>query len=484
MKTYILILLSIAAMLFTALSGVILPGPAAAKDPWLDTKWGFRVGVTVEAGGFERRDKVAEFDINFTELLAKADQGGRFDPASIRVVEVAGGDIVDDEVPYQFDRDADYNASKKAKGLLSILLEGRTAAQSSRLYYVYFDVVGDDFDPPNFPRRVALNTITDLYNFETYRIATDNAVYHYHLTGGGFASMFDVDEKDWIAWNPAPRGEGDHRGIPNMVHPNDGGYFHPGRANVTSSIVLQGPLKATLVSESLDGLWATQWDIYPNFARMTVTKTAAGKAFWLLYEGTPGGKLDLTNDLVTRPGELEPITTTGGESWSGDIPGEEWVFLSDPVVDRSIFLYHSPDDEIVDSYAPSTDKFMTVLGFGRDINSRYLTGRPQYLTIGLVEDTTVEAVASAIHSAERPLGVTMGNPERGPKPPTPTPTISPTPSATPTSTKTPTATPTSTATNTATPTSTPTVTSTPVGPTVTPTPKPGEKLYLPLVVDG
>src|SRR5690606_37969952 len=147
-----------------------------------------------------------------------------------------------------------------------------------------------------------------------------------------------------------------------MVHPSDGGYFHPGRASVDSSITRRGPLKVTIRATSLDGLWSTLWEVYPAYATMSVLQTPPGKKFWLLYEGTPGGKLDLTTDLVTRS---DGMSTAAGESWSGDLSDEEWVFFTDPPLGRSLFVSHRPDDAIVDSYAPSTDKFMTVMGFGR-----------------------------------------------------------------------------------------------------------------------
>lgn len=445
-----------------ALATLRAPQSVSAGDPWWDTLWGYRVAVTVEAGGIARQDRPAEIEVNFTDLLAEADESGKFEIDSLRVVEVEDGEVIDDRVPFQFDRAANYDANNNAAGTLIILLTGNTPADGARRYHVYFDVVGDTFDPPKISNRVTVGTITDAYGFETFRLETVNATYHFHKTGGGFASLFDVDENDWIAWNPAPRGEGDHRGIPNMVNPSDGGYFHPGRTSVDSSITRRGPLKVTIRANSLDGLWTTLWEVYPTYATMSVLQTALGKKFWLLYEGTPGGKLDLTTDLVTRS---DGTSTTAGESWSGDLADEEWVFFTDPPLGRSLFVSHRPDDAIVDSYAPSTDKFMTVMGFGRSGNSRFLEESPRYLTIGLVEETTTEGVAAAINDAEQPPVAVLGETEVGPEPPTPTPsptaTATATPSPTPTDTPSPTATDTPSMTPTVTPSATPTATKTP-----------------------
>lgn len=450
-------------VLFAAILSIQTPDSVAADAPWWDTLWGYRVTVTIDAAGYDRVDKAAEVDVNFTDLLVGLGDSGKFDPDSIRVVEMVGGNVVDDLVPYQFDRASNYNASNNAAGTLVILLTGNTAAAAARQYHVYFDVVGDSFPPLNIPNYVLDKSIVDANGFETLRLVTMNSTYYYHKTGGGFASLYDVDEKDWIGWNPAAGGAGDFRGIPNMVHPKDGGYFHPGRASVNSSVTRRGPLRVTIRSTSQDGNWATQWEIFPSYARMTVQKVAAGKSYWLLYEGTPGGMLNLTTDLVTKS---DGTSAAANVAWTGDIPGEEWVYFTDPSLSRSLYVVHHQEDEIVDSYTPDENGKMTILGFGRSNSSRFLTGLPTEMTFGLVDETSFTGVSAAIHSAYKPLSYTLADAERSPVPPTATPTKAPTEPPTETPTTTPTETPTATPTETptATPTDTPTAT-----PTDTPT---------------
>lgn len=494
------VLIAITLIVCSAVSLVFVSaGRAAANgDPWWDAQWPFRVIVTVDAAGYERAELPAEVPINFTDLLDQVGASGRFDLDSIRVVEVDGGLIVDHNVPYQFDRLPGYDALDNAQGTLVILLTGVTPAEASRTYHVYFDTTGSGYDDPKFPNLVALSTITDTYGYDTFRLNTPAGLYHFHKSGGGFASLFDKDDTDWIAWNPAPRGAGDFRGVPNMVHPNDGGYFHPGRTGVESEALRRGPLKVTIRATSMDGAWATLWEVFPTFARMTVEKVPDGAVYWLLYEGTPGGQLDLATDLVTRS---DGTTTTAGEPWTGDLVGEEWVYFTDPSLDRSLFIVHHLEDEVVDSYAPGTEKLMTVLGFGRSGNARYLTGVSQQITFGLVEDATFAGVQSAIHSAYKPLEVTLSSAQGRPNTPTPsssptplatdtpTPTETPTPPPTATVTQTPTQTPmplpseTATATMTTTPTSTPSPSPTPsatASPTLTP--RVDHRIYMGFVV--
>ncbi|HRN68624.1 MAG TPA: hypothetical protein PK205_01200 [Promineifilum sp.] len=493
---------------FAAVLGIQSPSRVAADTPWWDTLWGYRVAVTVDAAGYDRVDKVAEVDINFTDLLNELGDSGKFDPKSIRVVEVDGGSVIDDLVPFQFDQASTYNANSNAAGTLIILLNGETAAAATRQYHIYFDVAGDSFTPPGVPELISVKTITDNFGFETFRLTGANSTYYFHKTGGGFASLFDVDENDWIGWSTAAGAAGDFRGIPNMIHPSNGGFFHPGRTNVNSSIVRSGPLRVTIRSTSLDGNWATQWDVFPGYARMTVQKVMSDIAYYLIYEGTPGGALDLTTDLVTKS---DGTTAAANVSWTGDIPGDEWVYFTDPSLDRSLFVIHHQQDEIVDSYTTDAGGKMTILGFGRAGNGRFLTGLPTEMTFGLVDESSFAAVAAAIDNAYKPLGYTLADAERSPEPSTATPTHtpteapteapSPTPTETPTSTPTdtptaiptdtpaptdtPTRTPTHTATATETPINTPTATALSAATaTFTATRLPGYDLFLPLVVVG
>ena len=385
---------------------------------WWDAAWAYRAAVTVSAAGYAREEKVADVAINFTDLLDQVGEGSRLDPESLRVVEVDGATVIDDAVPFQFDRAANYNPSSNAAGTLLILLTGATAADETRHYDVYFDVVGSGHTPADFANRVNATTITDAFGYETFRIANDDGIYYYHKTGGGFASLIDVDEKDWIGWNPAPKGAGDFRGVPNMVHPNDGGHFHPGRATVDSGYTRRGPLKATIRSVTLDTLWTTQWEIYPDYARLTVLKVAAGKPYWFLYEGTPGGNLELATDLVVRS---DGATITAGESWTGDLPGEEWVTFADPALGRSFYAIHHEEDEIIDSYTPDELGKMTILGFGRNGNGRFLTGTSHQMTIGLADSTELAGVAPVVHAAYKPLEAAVGPTEQRPATPTPSP---------------------------------------------------------------
>ena len=138
------------------------------------------------------------------------------------------------------------------------------------------------------------------------------------------------------------------------MSPGNGSHFHPGTTTSNSTLVHQGPLKATIKSTTTDGLWEVQWEFYPQFARMTIM--LANTNYWFLYEGTPGGLLD-SNDFVTRSNGTE---TDYLATWSGDLPTQEWAYFSDAQENRSLFLAHHEDDAFVDSYRQLHNR-MTVL---------------------------------------------------------------------------------------------------------------------------
>ena len=379
---------------------------------WWNAGWDYRVPITFLANGTKRFDRPAEVPVNFTALFATLGVAGALDTNSIRVVEIdAGANVIDENVAFQFDKDSGFDAATNAKGKLVVILKGVTNSDAQRRYHLYFDVTGKGFTAPSVPAQVTVSTITDSYEggtktFESFKFETTNATYIYHKTGGGFAKAIDKNGNDWISYNTAAGSAGDFRGIPNLVYPADGGYFHPGRTSVTSTLVSQGPVKVTVRSKTPDDSWITLWEIYPNSARLTVQQAAT--KYWFLYEGTPGGVLEVGTDFVVRSNGTQ---TLASELWSGDLAAPEWVYFSDPNVNRSLYVAHHTDDAAVDSYRPMDDK-MTIFGFGRESSGRFLSVVPNTFTFGLTNGTEFNATAEKISSAYKDLGWSVGDPVR------------------------------------------------------------------------
>lgn len=377
--------------------------PARAADDWAFPDRRLRLPLTIGAGPVGRADKMADVAVDFTQLLAgKGITSSPFAPGSLRVVEVDGsGQVINDSVPFQFDPAPGYNATTNARGTLVLLLAGQTPAGTSRRYQVYFDIVGSEYSQSLVTPRLAFTDGVVDSGFAAYRFTTPAATYVFHKQGGGFARLLDLRGNDWISWNAATGYAGDYRGIPNLVHPRSGGYFHPGRTTSSSSILNQGPLKVTIKSVSADKAWETQWEVYPTYARLTVTK--AGGRYWFLYEGTPGGELTNSDRLVRSNGS----EIGGFGSFAQDLSGEEWVYFRDPAAAQSLFLVHEQEDTVIDSYQSGDDR-MTVFGFGRDNAAAYLNTVPQHFVIGLAPAGGHADLTAAIHAAYKPLTIAVG----------------------------------------------------------------------------
>jgi hypothetical protein len=374
----------------------------------------YRVPIRVGAAGFDREAAMVEVPLDLTQLLKQLGRTAPGTDPSIRIVEVdASGRVIHEMVPVQFDKGADDESRTALQGTLTFMLSGRMAAQAERILHAYFDfrphAATADVEPP----QVTVADNVDHEGQKSFKISTPAATYYYHKRGAGFASIEDRDGNDWLSYNPGdgPASKsgsgGKYRGIPNMVHPE--GHFHPGGEKCSSRLAVSGPVKATIVSESDDGLWACQWDIFPAYARMTVLK--AGHSYWFLYEGTPGGKLDEESDYCVR---CDGTRTAAGVRWDGDISAGtgagEWLYFGDAGMNRVLYLIHHEDDDEIDSYWPMNHE-MTVFGFGRQGLNKYLTQVPAHFTIGFCEDSNFPAVSRAVHSAHRPLAVTVGSPE-------------------------------------------------------------------------
>lgn len=376
------------------------------NQKWWDNGWDYRVPVTVGADGHARKNKPVDVKVNFTTVLNSLGKTGALDPNSIRVVEVDENDnVIDDEVVSQFDPEATYNASTNALGTVIFIMEGNTGANQSRRYHIYFDVTGKNFAPPAYtPQVIVTDGIKD-QGEDSFKIQTNVGTLYYHKKGAGFSSYDDLNGNDWIGWSNATGSEGKDRGIPNMVYPDDGGHFHPGLRSATSTLVNQGPIKATVVSTVSKGVskWKATWEFYPEYATMTLQQ--ATFEYWFLYEGTPGGKLELNTDYMVRS---DGTQTNLGTSWVGDLVGEEWVFFSDPNVGRSLFLAHHDDDQLTDSYKPIKSD-MTAFGFGRNDRQNYMSAVPNQFTFGLIETLTYDPAAGMIRGAYKALQVNQAN---------------------------------------------------------------------------
>lgn len=395
---------------------------AQASDVWWNNQWRFRVPITVQNATVQRTDKPVSAQVNFGQMLNQLGITASFNSQSIRVIEVnPQGQIVNAQVPFQFNP---VNPGA-ANGELVLLLAGVTEATQIRRFQVYFEV------KQSLPAIYTISprvTITDAVAHEgqsSFKIASSVGTYYYHKQGAGFASLEDVEGRDWISFHPgAGTGSaGEFRGIPNMgtcCHP---GYADPTTLGSVSTLVHQGPLNARIRSVSSDQNWDLYWDIYPQYATLTVTKI--GAPFWFLYEGTPGGgeKIDAARDYyVLNDGTRKTISDT----WNADFTNPEWLYFGDSNINTVLYLIHHEDDQKVDSYRPMEGN-MTVFGFGRQQTGqqKFISTVPARFTIGLTQGTGYAQFKNIINGAYLPITVTVGTAQQGgggtPTPSTPQP---------------------------------------------------------------
>ncbi len=412
----------IAAIALAGWAAALAPLPVAAAPR-------FHVPVTVAAGDAARVDLLAEAPLDLTAFLGGT--GGPLDPSAFRVVEVdTGGAILDDAVPFQFDAASGFDANLHAAGEMVFAVNDTTPAFATRHFRILFDVVGACADCPA-PPAVAVPTTLDSLQYEgqaTWLIGTARADYYYHLEGGGFASLIDNDGHDWLAYHSEPgSGErGEYRGIPNMdvsVPGLSDGSFHPGDHAVTTTLVNHGPLKVTLRSVYPNPLyrWSILWEIYPTFARMTVEEAGADNAghYWLLYEGTPGGSLDL-GDIVVRGDGTVSSAADNAEQWETVLADPQWLYYRDTTAARYLFLSDDAGDAYPDAHRSmgATDggpgSGMVVFGFGRVAETSLdpllprMYGANRTFTIGLGEDS--QQAPADIAALTRPVEVSVGVP--------------------------------------------------------------------------
>ncbi|MFN2138809.1 MAG: FG-GAP repeat domain-containing protein [Candidatus Promineifilaceae bacterium] len=178
-----------------------LRNDSTTSSDWSDASRRFRVLVEVNAGGFERKDVMAQLNVNVTELLRDLGQSGAPDLNSLRVVEVdEDNQVISSSVPFQFDEAGDFEGTTNTSGTLSILLVGQTGANETRRFYLYFDVQRDhSYLPADVTPRVILSDNETDEGFASLKIVSERATYFFHKDGGGFSSLNDNDGNDWIS---------------------------------------------------------------------------------------------------------------------------------------------------------------------------------------------------------------------------------------------------------------------------------------------
>ncbi len=309
---------------------------------------------------------------------------------------------------------------------IEVLLPGpelfvRTKSTSSETPHVGATPAAVGAPRPGETPRVGVAEQTLFGDMECLVIDTPAAKYYYGKRGAGFARILDPEGHDWISYQPGGKAAGEYRGLPKSGQPVK--YFHCGYGfgqyattnPFRTTFTRIGPEHVRVESETMDGAAAAAWDFYPESATMTLRRIP-GDRYWFLYEGTPGGALDVADDFVLRPGGRRTQLST---PWKEVVP---WVAFTARESPYALLCLNHQERSPVDSYvswpyAPDADgnrHQMTVFGFGRpdwqspDQHTPQLTGLPARFTIALVEANAAETVVAQVQAAQ-----TVAAPEDG-----------------------------------------------------------------------
>lgn len=219
------------------------------------------------------------------------------------------------------------------------------------------------------------------------RIEGDTYTALFHKEGGGIASLFDREGKDWIGFSRLPGSTGEYRGIPNL-----GPVFHPGYTNSITILAKNDEERVELLVDSKDGGWRARWFFLSNRIEMELEKAA--EPYWFLYEGTPGGHFSpqsahwISSDGIERP---------QSEDWVGELPKPGWVAFSSPQAGRSLYIRNYLTGPAMDQYWPMEGN-MTVFGYGREYKccSRYLKETPARFSLGFLESIDPKKIAGEL----------------------------------------------------------------------------------------
>jgi hypothetical protein len=295
--------------------------------PWWDADWCFRVPITVDTGSYDRTDEPIEHVKNFTtEMTDLGLTGATFDINSVRVVEyTVAGDLIG-EVPSQFDPDAAYDATTNAVGTVIWIMDGTTAASTSRHYYVYFDTTDDPKAAPSYSTDLDWNPTTHVLS-NTLIDATIGTV-----NDGTNRTGINTFVYDGMTYTSAS--------IP-------AGIYHISSSSSgadTYEVLSDGPVKKTVkITPVANG--EVSFTLYDTCEWIKAEGAITGSA-WTAFTVFPYAHglstTALTNQLHYYNGGAVVSETVASQAWLGEAPDEGWACYDGSGVNKDLCLVTDP----------------------------------------------------------------------------------------------------------------------------------------------
>jgi uncharacterized membrane protein len=241
-----------AAALLAAMLAISQTNPQEYDEEWWNGSWHHRIKITVNTSLYDREDWPVEYGVNFTSLLGELNVTGSLDGNSTRVVEVNSSGGILHELPSQFDKAMDYDASSNAAGTVVFILNGTTPSHTERWFYVYFDtqdspkagpaystMMGRDWDGDEF--NITFNTNPGNYygffTFDTNRSENTSGLFKYRWR----------DEYRFTYSGPNDKTR-------EFIRTTDGEYNYTYDLRGNASF-MEGPARITVYQEGYETYW-------------------------------------------------------------------------------------------------------------------------------------------------------------------------------------------------------------------------------------
>jgi hypothetical protein len=210
-----------------------------------------------------------------------------------------------------------------------------------------------------------------------------------------------------VNWSNKPGASGEFHGIPNAVNGKGRryeGFGHPGFDVAASEIISPNSIRTSTPGKE----WSLLWEFFDTHAKVTMERVPTGEAYWILYEGVPGGQYDKNklDDIFwgtdkdgrrsDRPALGQASSATG--KWN-------WLYWGEKKIRRVLFMQRQIDDGQNDLMAYMNAKQtrsdgMIVFGFGRGLNTEPQLQLINGFKLGFVESVDHDAIATGIRSIE------------------------------------------------------------------------------------
>lgn len=240
---------------------------------------------------------------------------------------------------------------------------------------------------------------------ECFKIKTSVATYYYQKDAGGFASIIDEDGNDWVTFKKSDSvnypysAANEYRGFPNLVYGGeDDGSGHPGFDNCISELKND----STIVTVTKNKKWKWEIVFHDTYLELNILQIDTSRAYWVLYEGTPGGKYDPVNFYWGN--NIDGLCDSIPDFYKGPIKNGNWswAYFGSKEINRILFIAQKKPDNKNDMFGLlgntkngiNSPDGMTVFGFGRDgINPKLSSINTFYL--GFYDNKILDEVSHA-----------------------------------------------------------------------------------------